>query len=111
MRESVAQLPPEDPVGKDYLTFGPEVRPSLNYLDTRIAVRQYREGDWQGVDWPEARLRNKELAAAAGIGGDMFGRKAVSSEIALRMCYLGEHRNVDRCVGTVMVQRDLWVRR
>ncbi|KAL8724350.1 MAG: hypothetical protein Q9166_008003, partial [cf. Caloplaca sp. 2 TL-2023] len=111
MRESVAHLPVEAPVGKDYLTFGPEYRPNLNYLDTRIVVRQYHERDWGGDGVKEARMRNKELVAAAGIAGNMYGTGEVKTEGAWRMCYMDEQRRLDRCVGVIMVQRDLWLRR
>ncbi|KAL8849651.1 MAG: hypothetical protein Q9221_005341 [Calogaya cf. arnoldii] len=111
MRESVANLPPEDPVGKEYLTWGPEYRSNLNYLDMRAVVRQFWEGDWKGVDVPAGDLTNAEVAAAAGIGGNAFGRGQLTYEYALWMCYLTEEWKLEKCVGIVMVQLDVWLRK
>ncbi|KAL8658348.1 MAG: hypothetical protein Q9226_001058 [Calogaya cf. arnoldii] len=111
MRESVADRPPKDPVGKEYLMLAPEYRPNLNFLDMRAVVRQFWEGDLEGVVVPAGELTNAEVAAAAGIGGNAFGRGQLTYEYALWMCCLTREWKLEKCVGIVMVQLDVWLRK
>ena len=73
MRESVAHLDPEAEVGREYLTFGPEYRRNMNFLDERVAIRQYYEGDWaKEPDVPREELKNRHIAEGAAIGGNIL---------------------------------------
>ncbi|KAI4095169.1 MAG: hypothetical protein LQ339_007329 [Xanthoria mediterranea] len=112
MRESVAHLDPEAEVGREYLTFGPEYRKNMNFLDERVVIRQYYEGDWEEEpDVPREELKNKHIAEGAAIGGNIFGRGQVEQEVAFWMCYITPVREIANCVGILMVQMDVWQRK
>ncbi|KAL8912126.1 MAG: hypothetical protein Q9171_002842 [Xanthocarpia ochracea] len=109
IHQEFVRLPRDEAVGKQYLTWGPELRPSLNYLDTRIVVRQYDARQWEPDAAPQRQLKNGELRQAAVILGNMYGRYELRTEDALRMCYVNAQKGLDWCSGIIMVQRDLWM--
>lgn len=108
--QTFAPLPPVQPVGKSYLSWGPEYRPNMNHLDTRITVRQYRANEWGPGASGERILTNGDVAVAAHILGDLYRRGEAPTEGAWRMCYVTDRQALDRCSGVIMVQRDVWLR-
>ncbi|KAL8755030.1 MAG: hypothetical protein Q9199_003933 [Rusavskia elegans] len=108
--QTFAPLPPASPVGMNYLAWGPEYRPNMNHLDTRIAVRQYRVSEWGAGAIGERILTNGDVAAAAQILGNLYRRGEARTEDAWRICYVDGRLALDRCSGVIMVQRDLWLR-
>ncbi|KAI4279071.1 MAG: hypothetical protein L6R38_005104 [Xanthoria sp. 2 TBL-2021] len=104
-----APLPPDQPIGMNYLALGPEYRPNMNHLDTRIAVREYRVSEWGAGAIGEQILRNGDIVAAAHILGNLYRRGEARTEDAWRMCYVDDWQALNRCSGVIMVQRDLWL--
>lgn len=61
--------------------------------------------------WRRGTLTYPEVEAAVGIGGNAFARGKLTTEYALYMCYLTRVRKLEKCVGVVMVQMDVWLRK
>ncbi|KAI4222173.1 MAG: hypothetical protein L6R36_006341, partial [Xanthoria steineri] len=108
--QTFGPLPPIQPVGKNYLSWGPEYRSNMNHLDTRISVRQYRASEWGPGASGERILTTGDVAVAAHILGDLYRRDEAPTEGAWRMCYVVDRQALDRCSGVIMVQRDVWLR-
>lgn len=107
MQKSVAHLPREEEVGKGYITFGPEYSPNINFLDVRVSIRQFNEGDWEERDVKSEKLKNKDIATTAELGPLILGDD--EREGAHWMCYIiAKTGEVTRCVGMMTVQRDVW---
>ncbi|KAL8930008.1 MAG: hypothetical protein Q9172_000240 [Xanthocarpia lactea] len=111
IHDKFIRLPPNEWVGKRYLTWGPEDRPNLDYLDTRIVVRQYQAKEWAPDPTPQWQLKNGELELAAFTLGQMYRSGQLRTENAFRMCYVNPQKGLDWCSGVMMVQRNLWIGR
>ena len=108
MQDSVAHLPPEKEVGKNYITYGPEYRPNFDSLDVRVSIRQFNKGDWEGEDYTSEKLKNKHIAEAAEAGPWLIELKEDMHENAYFMCLADPE--TETCVGILTLERMLWER-
>ncbi|KAL8790186.1 MAG: hypothetical protein Q9213_000717 [Squamulea squamosa] len=107
---SLSRLPTDEPVKGEYLTWGPEYQQSINSLDSRITVRQYRSAEWGPDGVAERTLTNGEVRTAGVLLANMYGRGQVRTEEAWRVCYVNGSHALEWCSGVIMLQRDLWYR-
>ncbi|KAL8995425.1 MAG: hypothetical protein Q9169_004837 [Polycauliona sp. 2 TL-2023] len=109
--QAFASLPAAQSVNKNFLTWGPEYRPNMNHLDTRIVIRQYRISEWGPGTIPRERvLKYGDVAAAAYILGNLYRTGEATTEDSWRMCFVDDRQVLARCSGVIMVQRDTWLR-